>query len=251
MAPYEHNFCFPVPEELRSARVRLTPFVPETHAAPFFAGVQAHPEIFTYLSWGPFTSAQNVAENFIEARVQPDAGVLLFTVWDISNGTSLPDSHVEEGGAFAGVIGVLGTSPAELTTEIGFVVTLPRFRRTHITSHVIGLLLHWALDLPSDPAAGPSASGLGLRRVVWRANARNTPSIRAAERMGFRREGVARWDRVLPRGKPAAPENGVHVRAGDARAECAGLDSQILALCWDEWEGGVRETVDAVMARSA
>ncbi|KAJ7136824.1 acyl-CoA N-acyltransferase [Mycena epipterygia] len=241
MAPGHHNlnFCFPVPPELRSERVRLTPFDPTTHAELFFAAVCAHPDIFTYLSWGPFTSAPDVVTSFVDVRIHPDPGTVLFAVWDISAAGEANSDSEAWGGAFAGVIGLLDTSPEDLRTEIGFVVTLPRFRRTHVTSHAIGILLHWALD----------ADALGLRRVGWHANAHNEKSIRAAERMGFRREGVVRWDCVLPVRKQGAPGNGVHVRAGDARADCIGVDSQTLGLCWDEWEGGVREMADAAMAR--
>jgi len=153
----------------------------------------------------------------------------------------------EDGGALAGTIGYLNTSSATLSTEIGFVVTLPPFQRTHVTSNAIGLLLQYALDLP-DASADGSRGGLGLRRVQWQADSANTASIRAAERMGFRMEGLLRWDRVLRAGK----ENG---KVGNGRS-CPlgeegdiGRDSVILSLCWDDWEGGAREKVISVMER--
>jgi RimJ/RimL family protein N-acetyltransferase len=144
----------------------------------------------------------------------------------------------------AGIIGFLETSAANLCTEIGFVITFPRFQRTHITSNAIGLLLHFALDLPA-------AGGLGLRRVAWKANAANAQSVRTAERMGFRKEGVVRWERALPKGKTAGGNAISGERAsGDPKRECLGRDTVLLSLCWDDWEEGGQEAVDAIMQRT-
>lgn len=59
-----------------------------------------------------------------------------------------------------------------------------------MTSNMVGLLLHYTLDLPER-------GGLGLRRMQWIADERNEPSVNAAKRLGYSFEGVARWDRVL------------------------------------------------------
>lgn len=150
-------------------------------------------------------------------------------------------------GELAGMLGYTNTSPENLSTEIAFVLVLPPYRHTHVTSNAVGLLMHYALDLPS-PLSGPG--GLGLRRVVWQANAVNEASIRAAERMGFRMEGIKRWDRVfhdgLSKGKVG---NGRDGRVGEGREGDLGRDTAVLAICWDDWEGGGRERVDGVMNR--
>lgn len=102
--------------------------------------------------------------------------------------------------------------------------------------------MHYALDLPDR-------GGLGLRRVFWQANALNTASRRLAERLGYRFEGILRWDRVLPENKQEFG-NGTEVRDGDPRGrKCVGRDTAILGHCWDDWEGGGREKVDLIMAR--
>jgi RimJ/RimL family protein N-acetyltransferase len=90
---------------------------------------------------------------------------------------------------------------------------------------------------------------LGLRRIVWQANYLNQGSVRLAQRMGFLTEGILRWDRVLPLGKPADTGNGKPEREGDPRAGCMGRDTIILGLCWDDWENGGREKVESEMAR--
>jgi hypothetical protein len=43
-----------------------------------------------------------------------------------------------------------------------------------------------------------------LRRVQWQTNEQNEASIKTALRMGFRHEGVKRWEGVVPAsaGKP-------------------------------------------------
>jgi len=152
-------------------------------------------------------------------------------------------------------MGFLNTSPANLSTEVGFAIILPPFQRTHVTSNAIGLLLQYALDPPSDSSDGDGSisfgreqrggrGGLGLRRVQWQANSLNTASIRAAERMGFKHEAVLRWDRVLREGR----EKG---KVGNGRevSDDIGRDTIMLSLCWDDWEGGGREKVLGVMER--
>ena len=148
---------------------------------------------------------------------------------------------MEDNSALAGLIGLLNSSPTNLAIEIGFIMILPSFQRTHVTSNAVGLLLHYALDLPVD-------GGLGLRRAVWQANALNEASVRSAERMGFKLEAVLRWDRVLPIGKDDAG-NKKGDRDGDPRAGYVGRDTAMLSICWDDWESGGKERVDAIMAR--
>ncbi|KAJ6564631.1 acyl-CoA N-acyltransferase [Mycena capillaripes] len=229
---HDPNFCFPVPASLQNDRVKLVPFVPSEHADAFFAVAGPHPDLFAYLPWGPFTSAHDFASTLIEQRIQPDRGIVLFAVFD----TTAPDAP-----QLAGTIGLLDTSATNLSTEIGFVITLPRFQRTHITGNAAGLLLHWTLDAPAE-------GGLGLRRVAWKANTQNARSVRAAERLGFRREGVLKWDRVLPEWK-AEGGNGGGARDGDPKPGCLGRDTMLLSLCWDDWESGARESLNEIMQR--
>jgi RimJ/RimL family protein N-acetyltransferase len=124
------------------------------------------------------------------------------------------------------------------------VVTLTKFHRTHVTSHSVGLLLLYTLNHPSD-----SPPGLGLRRVEWRANSRNQPSLNTARRMGFTLEGILRWAWVLPEEKDG---NGLDVsRLPDETGVKMGVgrDSAVLAICWDDWLNGGREKVEAIMKR--
>jgi len=226
------NFCFPV-RDLESERVKLTPFIPSQHAEAFFAGPTPS---FEYLPFGPFKSADEFVAVLIQGRIQPNPGCIIFAIYDKTKAseTGVPD------GAFAGTIGLLNTSVDNLFSEVGFVLVLPQFQRTHVTSNAIGLLLHYTLDLPH-------AGGLGLRRVEWRASPVNNPSVKAAERMGFRKDGILRWNTVLSEVKRTG--NGRERRRGDPRENCLGRDTVVLSVCWDEWEDSVRGRVDVIMAR--
>lgn len=209
---------------------------PSVHGKQFFAATVNTP-IFQYVPIGPFENVEQFLDTFVEGWIRTNPACTLFAVYDKTKAT--PGNA---DGELAGAIALLNTSTVNLVTEIGFVLMLPAFRRTHVTSNAVGLLLHYALDLPT-------AGGLGLRRVVWQTSHINAASIRTAERMGFKWEGLLRWMWVLPEGKELG--NGRETRKGDPRENQLGRDTVILALCWDDWENGGKEQVDAIMARKA
>jgi RimJ/RimL family protein N-acetyltransferase len=140
------------------------------------------------------------------------------------------------------------------STEIGYIMILPAFQRTHVCTNAVGLLLHYCLELPTTVLhLAPSDAdrrqrfgpGLGLRRVQWQAHADNAPSIATAERIGFRKEGIIRWDRIVRGDKPGlkVPPHRAALNAGSSRWTCR------LSICWDDWEAGVREKVQQQMDR--
>ncbi|KAF8172171.1 hypothetical protein K438DRAFT_1511715, partial [Mycena galopus ATCC 62051] len=49
------------------------------------------------------------------------------------------------------------------STEIDFIITLPRFQRTHITNNAMGLHFHPTLHARAE-------SGLRLQDVAWKTN---------------------------------------------------------------------------------
>lgn len=217
------SFHYPV-RELESDRVKLVPFDPELNGKEFFAASEPYPEIYDWIPVGPFATAE-VFLDLIERIVLRDPAVVLFVVFDKST---------EGESRIAGLIGLLDTVPATLSTEMGFVFTLPPFQRTHVTTHAIGLMLTWCLD------------ELRLRRVQWQANASNEKSVQAALKMGFTLESIVRWQRVLP---PEKRERGMKPREGDPQPEHYGRHSALLSVCWDDWENGVKDTVRERMSR--
>jgi RimJ/RimL family protein N-acetyltransferase len=133
---------------------------------------------------------------------------------------------------------------------IGPVIILASFQRTHVTTHAVGLVVQYALNLPSDPAL----PGLGLRRVEWLAGSNNEQSITTAQRLGFRMEGTHRWARVLPDTTPEDIGEGFErqLKQGDQAEGVSlgkGRHDVYLSICWDDWESGSREKLEAQMAR--
>ncbi|KAF5367450.1 hypothetical protein D9758_003650 [Tetrapyrgos nigripes] len=242
------NFCFPIPDALENDRIKIVPFIstslyqPSEHLDHVSSFVQDQ-SLWQYLPFGPFSTPSDFISQFYEKRVRANKGEILFVILD-KTFPKVPKNGEEGANTLfqvAGLIGYLNSNAWDLVTEIGFVVVFPKFQRTHVASNAVGLLLRYAFDLSED-------GGLGLRRVQWSANVKNEASIRLAERMGLKVEAVMRWARVLKPEK-AVGSNGGSVRRGDPRAECPGRDTALLATYWDDWENGLREKVDAVMAR--
>lgn len=168
---------------------------------------------------GPF----QVIDDFLtwyNVNIHQHRDRILFAILDKSSGTE----------KIAGITGFKDTSTDNLSAEIAWVITLPPFQRTHVTTHGIGLLLHWGFDK------------LMLRRIQWQANELNERSWKAAEKMGFVNEGVKRWERALPPTK-----GGIRPREGDPRREWGGRHTVVLAICWDEWEDGGKVRVEQRM----
>lgn len=148
-------------------------------------------------------------------------------------------------------------------------MVLRHAQRTHVSSHAVGLLMHYALDHPylqiptstnpppssdmdadkvpplrapfSATAAGPQR-GLGLRRCQWQCHHLNEPSSRAAQRMGFKAEGLIRMQRIVVSGDEVGRKND----GGFTGSRTSWMGS----VTWKDWEEqGVRALVDKQMAR--
>ncbi|OHZ04890.1 GNAT family protein [Salinicola sp. MIT1003] len=74
--------------------------------------------------------------------------------------------------------------PVDGSIEIGHLNFSPRMARTPISSEALMLLIRHVFEL-------------GYRRVEWKCDALNAPSLRAAARLGFRFEGIFRQHRVV------------------------------------------------------
>ncbi|OJA14176.1 hypothetical protein AZE42_11036 [Rhizopogon vesiculosus] len=232
------DFYFPV-RELSNERVKMTPFRTSIHSSPFLAASSAHPELWANMSAGPFKTEQEFNTDFLQTMFHPDPGMVLFAIIDKTK----PPSAADEEGALAGIVSYIDTSSVNLSTEIGYIVILPPFQRTHVTSNAVGLLLQYALESPSQ-------GGLGLRRVQWNCSSMNAPSIRAAERMGFKKEGILKWHRVYHGGKDKGKvHNGREFPRGGHGEQDYARDTVILSHCWDDWEQGGRENVQTIMGR--
>ncbi|KAF9241847.1 acyl-CoA N-acyltransferase [Melanogaster broomeanus] len=235
--PYDLNFVLPVPPVLSTDKLRLLPFIPRVHAAAYFDAVRGH-ETMMYHYIPIALECPSDFLRFIEMCRRDKTGVM-FAVVD----TTRPDpKHPQWEGSLAGLFGLLYTDKTNLVTEIGPAIVLPAFQRTHVASHAVGLLLKYLLDI--------APSGLGFRKVKWTASPFNVPSNRLAKRMGFKFDGLIRWTSVVVRVE-GYQKDGKEARAGDAGDGLLGRDSNELAVCWDDWEGGGRELVEQAFARVA
>ena len=239
-------FSYPLhPETLACATVRLAPFVPALHARTLWAQLgpeERAREVFKYYPFCPDTLPKLLSAIETGGRAPPDN--CFFAIFDRTRREQGGEAKKaleggEEDGVLAGVIALMYTNRAHKSTEIGFVLVLPAFQRTHVARTAAALLLRYCLQ---PPTASPP--GLGMRRVRWQAHPRNAPSIRLARRVGFRDEGMMRWTFVIPEVEEMVKEAGKVSRAGD---EGWGRDSVSLAMCWDDWDGGARAAIDAIL----
>lgn len=141
------------------------------HAPELWQAAQGADESWTYLGQGPFASADAMARYVAEFAAQHDP-----MVWAIRPVTT---------GEVSGWAALMDIQPKHAAVEIGNIWFSPRLQRTRAATESIFLLLRLAAD------------ELGYRRLVWKCNALNAGSKRAAERLGFTHEGRFRSHMVV------------------------------------------------------
>ena len=123
-----------------------------------------------YLGYGPFPSADAMT-SFV-AGFASAHDPMAWAVRPVSTGT------------VSGWLTLMDILPAHASIELGHIWFAPRMQRTRASTEAMFLLLRLAAD------------DLGYRRLVWKCNALNAPSRRAAERLGFVYEGTLRAHQV-------------------------------------------------------
>ena len=141
------------------------------HAAELWDAAQGADESWAYMGYGPFRDRAALA-----AQVAAMASVHDPIAW-----AARPVAT----GAVSGWLTLMDIQPGNAAIEVGNIWYGPRMQRTRAGTEAIFLLLRLAAD------------ELGYRRLVWKCNALNAPSRRAAERFGFRYEGVLRSHLVV------------------------------------------------------
>jgi RimJ/RimL family protein N-acetyltransferase len=161
----------PSGEPLRGAHVLLRPIDPAGDAAPLFAAVKDDPMTWAYLPDGPYESDEALGRTLAWER---DAeGWVYYAIEPLAVGHAL------------GQASYLRIEPSMGTIEIGHIWFAPELRRTAAATEAIYLLARHAFD------------DLGYRRLEWKCHALNAASRSAAERFGFRFEGVFRKHQVV------------------------------------------------------
>ena len=128
-------------------------------------------ESFTYMGYGPFGSKAELGKWIAASAAQHDP--MFWAVRPVATGMA------------SGWLSLMEIDAASAAIELGNIWFSPRMQRTRAATEAMFLLLKRAGD------------ELGYRRLVWKCNALNAASIRAAHRLGFTPEGVLRAHKVV------------------------------------------------------
>ena len=160
----------PVPGEvtLEGTHCRLEPLDAQRHVQELYDAYRAAPDgrDWTYLSVGPFAEAQDYRRHLEAAARSTDPKH--FAVIDRKTRKAV------------GTLALMRIDPANGVVEVGFVTFSPLLKRTPISTEAQYLLMAYVFD------------ELGYRRYEWKCDSLNAPSRAAAERLGFKFEGVFR-----------------------------------------------------------
>ena len=162
----------PARNPIRGRHVVLEP-LHVRHAPELWAAAQATAAdaSWDYMGYGPFTS-----EAAMTAFVAGFAATHDPMAWAVRPVAT---------GIVSGWLTLMDIQPAHAAIEIGHIWFGPRMQRTRAATEAMFLPMRLAMD------------ELGYRRMVWKCNALNAPSRRAAERLGFTYEGTLRAHYVL------------------------------------------------------
>ncbi|HEX9768246.1 MAG TPA: GNAT family protein [Kiloniellales bacterium] len=147
---------------------RVEPLDPERHAAALHGANLEDREnrIWTYLPYGPFATLADYRAWMAASCLGDDP--LFHAVVDTAHG------------AASGVASYLRIDPPVGVIEVGHINFAPRLQNTTAATEAMYLMMRRAF------------AELGYRRYEWKCDALNAASRRAAERLGFRFEGVFR-----------------------------------------------------------
>lgn len=162
----------PVPSGsvLAGRYARLDPLSADAHAALIFREFDGQDALWDYMAHGPYASAAQYHRWMRDAVA--DSTTVFYAI------------HNGDNGRFGGVASFMRIDPEMGTIEIGDVLLSPALSQTRAATEAFFLMLEWAFDA-------------GYRRVEWKCNARNMPSRRGAQRLGFSYEGVFRQHMII------------------------------------------------------
>jgi RimJ/RimL family protein N-acetyltransferase len=164
----------PLPARIphRGAAVTLEPLAVR-HAEDLGAAAGSDPSghSWAYLGYGPFADAAAMRRHVASFATQHDP-----MAWAV---------RPHRSGRVEGWLTLMDIQPAHAGIEIGHIWFSPRMQRTRAATEAMFLLMRHAMD------------DLGYRRLMWKCNALNAPSVAAALRLGFVPEGTLRANMVV------------------------------------------------------
>jgi len=162
----------PLPARIphRGAYCQLEP-LHTRHAADLWHAALGADASWAYMGYGPFADQDAMARQVASFASQHDP-----MAWAVRPTAT---------GVVSGWLTLMDIQPANAAIEIGNIWFGPAMQRTRAATEAMFILMRLAMD------------DLGYRRLVWKCNALNAPSRRAAERLGFTYEGLLRAHLVV------------------------------------------------------
>ncbi|MFG1393308.1 GNAT family N-acetyltransferase [Xanthobacter agilis] len=163
----------PAPATLDGRHVRVVPFDVARHGPDLHALSHGpdHAALWAYLSPEPFADLHAFTRYYAEAAAKADP--LLFAIEEADTGRAV------------GHATYMRVEPAHRVVEVGNILFTPALQARPGGTEAMFLMARHAFET------------LGFRRYEWKCNALNTPSRRAAERLGFTFEGVFRQHMIV------------------------------------------------------
>ena len=157
---------------LSGSLCRLEALSAEAHAVDLFESfsLDLSDSLWTYLPQGPFQSVDEFAA-WVE-RVQGQQDPIFYAIID------------EQTNRAVGISSYLRIDQRASSIEIGWLTFSPLMQKKPIATEAMYLKMKNAFDL-------------GYRRLEWKCNALNAPSIGAAARLGMSFEGVFRQATIV------------------------------------------------------
>lgn len=141
------------------------------HTGELWQMAQGADDSWAYLGAGPFASMDAMGRQIMTMASTHDP--MLWAVRPVSTGVA------------SGWLALMDIQPANAAIELGNIWFSPPMQRTRAATEAVFLMLKLAAD------------DLGYRRLVWKCNALNAASKRAAQRLGFTYEGRHRMHMVV------------------------------------------------------
>ena len=160
----------PARVSLRGRHAHLEP-LHVRHVPDLWRAVQGADASWAYMGYGPFPSEAALRNHVATSAAQHDP-----MAWAV---------RVVSTGLVSGWLTLMDIQPQNAAIELGNIWFAPVMQRTRASTEAMVLLLRLAAD------------DLGYRRLVWKCNALNAPSRRAADRLGFVYEGTLRAHMVV------------------------------------------------------
>ena len=152
---------------------RVEPLDPERHARDLYAANSQDRDgrMWTYLPWGLYAGFDDYLAA-LSAGLRRE-GFVTYTLIAADSGRAV------------GVASYLNIDPAAGSIEVGGIAYSPALQRTPAGTEAMFLMMRRVFD------------DLGYRRYEWKCNALNAASRAAAQRFGFRYEGLFRQADVV------------------------------------------------------